>query len=175
MPECYADTLLISTLVPPIKRYNHKHSCLLVEKEMVHGKLKDRFAVGIIDRDKRRIEYLKEFEEIDRVENFLGLLRHKDKEKHHFIIQIITALEQWILNICKEEKISLGNLPLELPELKRYTKSQSSLENEELKNLYLKMNEKESNPAIRKLKSWLRMLKEKNYHADLNELRNAGK
>lgn len=174
MPECYADTLLVSTLVPPLKRYNHKHSCFLVEKEMVKGKLKDSFAVGIIDRDKRKIKYLKEFEVIDKVENYLYLLRHNRKEKHHFIIQLIPALEQWILNICTAEKIDFVNLPRDLSEFKKYTKKQSSLENDDLRNLYLKMSEKDSNPAIRKLKSWLRLLKEKNYHADLNELRNAG-
>ncbi len=174
MPECYADTLLVSTLVPPAKRYNHKHSCLLVEREMVTGKLKDRFAVGIIDKDKRKIKYLKEFEMIDQVENYLALYRHKSREKHHFIIQIIPALEQWILNVCEQEKITFANLPGDLSELKKYTKRQSSMENENLKLLYLTMGEKENNPAIRKLKGWLTVLKEKNYDVELNELKNAG-
>lgn len=172
MPECYADTLLIETLVPPVKRYNHKHSCTQVEREMVKGKLRDKFAVGIVDKDKRAIKYLNEFIEIDRVENFLILFKHRSKEKPHFIIQIIAALEQWILNICEEEKITLENLPTEIEEFKKYTKKQSSIYNEDLKSLFYKMAEKNNNCSIRKLKSWLRLLLHNNYNVDLNELKN---
>ena len=52
MPECYADTLLIETLVPTERGYNHKNNCFKVESEMKDGALKDKFAVGIIDKDK---------------------------------------------------------------------------------------------------------------------------
>ena len=172
MPECYADTLLIETLVPPVKRYNHKHSCTQVEREMVSGKFKDKFAVGIIDKDKKYLKCLDNFEQIDLVDNSLILWRHKLKEKHHFIIQIIPALEQWILNICKEEKIVLENLPIEIEEFKKYTKRQSSIYNIDLKNLYYKMSGKNENKSIQKLKGWLKLLLKENYNVDLKELRN---
>jgi hypothetical protein len=44
MPECFADTLLIETLVPSETGYNHQMGCFKVEGEMKFGKLKDRFA-----------------------------------------------------------------------------------------------------------------------------------
>ena len=171
MPECYADTLLIETLVPPVKRYNHKHSCTQVEREMVRGKFRDRFAVGIIDKDTRSLKYLQNFKQIDLVAHSLILWRHKLEERHHFIIQIIPALEQWVLNICREERIVLENLPNDLEGFKKYTKKQSSIYNNDLKSLYYKMSEKDENISIRKLKSWLKLLLEKNYHVDLNDLR----
>jgi len=172
MPECYTDTLMIETLVPPAIRYNHKHSCSQVENEMLRGKLKDKFAVGIIDKDKKSIKYLNEFEEKDRVDGSLILWRHKSKEKHHFIIQIVPALEKWILNICETEDVDMTSLPIDLDELKKYTKSQSSLENQTLKKLFSKICEKNNNVSVRKLKGWIKLLKEKNYQVDINELIN---
>jgi hypothetical protein len=84
MPECYADTLLIEILVPSKGGYNHKFGCFNVEAEMKSGKLKDQFAVGIIDKDKSQIEYLAEFDEIDKVEGSLILWRHDNKLKALF-------------------------------------------------------------------------------------------
>ena len=173
MPECYADTLMIETFVPPKLKYNHKHSCFQVEKEMVKGKFKDKFAVAIIDKDKKQIKYLNEFDEIDKVEGSLLLLRHKSREKHHFIIQILPALEQWVMNVCKEENIIPEDVPTDIKELRKYTKKQSSIRNKDLKNLFVKMGERNENVNIRKLKRWLILLKEKNYEVDLNELKNA--
>lgn len=173
MPECYADTLMIETFVPPLKRYNHKHSCSQVENEMIRGKLRDRFAVGIIDKDKKSIKYLNEFEQKDEVKGSLILWRHKLLTKHHFIIQIQPALEKWITNICETEFIELDGLPVALDGLKKFTKKQLSLENRNLKDLFVKMNEKDENISIRKLKGWIRILKEKNYSVDINELINA--
>ncbi len=50
VPECYIDTMLVQTLVPPEKnnRYNHQHGCFEVSNEMELYGLKDKFAVGII-------------------------------------------------------------------------------------------------------------------------------
>lgn len=70
MPECFADTLLIETLVPPRTGYNHQMGCFKVEKEMRFGKLRDKFAVGIIDNDKHQVKYLEEFEQIDKTYKF---------------------------------------------------------------------------------------------------------
>ena len=122
MPECFADTLMIETFVPPLIRYNHKHSCSQVENEMIRGKLKDKFAVGIIDKDKHSIKYLNEFVQKDKVDGSLILWRHKAENKHHYIIQLQPALEKWILNICAEENINLQGIPSDLDELKHLTK-----------------------------------------------------
>lgn len=80
MPECFIDTTLVASLLDA--RVSHKHSCNEVIKEMEKGTYKDRFAVGIIDNDKRPLTYTKEFEEIGQTEN-LTFLKHK--QKHQYI------------------------------------------------------------------------------------------
>lgn len=169
MPECYADTLLIETLVPTKTGYNHKHSCFKVEASMRNS---DKFAVGIIDNDKKQILYLKNFEIVAELNDLLKLWYYK--EKSQFIIQICPALEKWILSVCDEEKINVESFGLinSLDGLKSVTKQMSSLKNANLKNLFSTISKKDNNVAVRKLKGWLKLLKEKNYQVDINELRN---
>jgi hypothetical protein len=175
MPECYADTLLIQTLVPPKVRYNHKFGCFKVEAEMKLGKLKDRFAVGIIDNDKNQIRYLAEFAEVDKVEGSLILWRHSKKEKHHYLIQICPALEKWILNLCEEEGINVADFGLrkDLDGLKEFSKSRRSLNEKSLVDLFSEICQKIENINVRKLKFWITLLKDKNYNVDINQLKNA--
>src|SRR5882724_4100845 len=98
VPECYIDTMLIQMLVPPTqKRYNHQKGCQNVAKELEEKELKDKFGVGIIDKDKVEIDYLKMFEEKDRYDNDLILYRHKNLQIHHYFIQICPAIEQWMI------------------------------------------------------------------------------
>lgn len=169
MPECYADTLLIETLVPTVRGYNHKHSCFKVESGM---KSLDGFALGIIDNDKNQIGYLKEFEIIDEIVGSLLLLKHR--QKHQYIIQICPALERWILNVCEHENIDLTIFGLvnDLEDLKGYTKRLVSLKNEKLRSLFTQIGSKDKNVSVRKLKVWVKHLKEYNYNADINELKN---
>ena len=52
IPECYLDTNLVETIVPPQKfkgseGYNHQHTCNDVVK-LIRTKLNDNFAVGIV-------------------------------------------------------------------------------------------------------------------------------
>lgn len=172
MTECFADTLMIETFLPSKKRYNHKHSCFQVEKEMVTGKLKDKFAVGIIDKDKIRIKYLSDFDIIDKVENSLILWRHKNKEKHHYFIQIDPSLEKWIIDICVKENISQEGISFDIEDLKKYTKKQSSIKNETLKLLFEKMKIETENESVRKLTAWIKLLIEKNYNVGIKDLAN---
>ncbi len=80
IPECYVDTNLIETIVPPNGRgYNHQKGCPNVAKTMrEHAQLSDGFAVGIIDKDKKEVAYAKEFVEIADKEQ-LKLLKHPEK------------------------------------------------------------------------------------------------
>jgi hypothetical protein len=172
MPECYADTLLIEALVPSKTGYNHKMGCFKVEAEMKYGVLKDKFAVGIIDNDKRQIKYLNEFEEIDKIDGSLILWKHKFKS--HYIIQICPALEKWIMNVCALENINLVEFGLstDLEELKKYTKSQSGLDDKKLKGLFKAISNRYNSKDVCKLRSWINILKDKTYKVELNELRN---
>lgn len=169
MPECYADTLLMETLVPPETGYSHKHNCFKVESSM---KWTDSFAVGIIDNDKKQITYLTEFFIVSSIEGSLVLQKHKIKPQ--YIIQICPALEKWILNVCRVEKIDLANfgLPHDFKLLRNRTKKMSSLKDDNLKNLFNAIAETDDNVSVNKLRYWVKYLKEKNYNADINELKN---
>ncbi len=59
IPECYIDTNLVETLSCR-DGCNHQKGCNQVAKIMKE-KFADRFAVGIIDADKRTPGYLREF------------------------------------------------------------------------------------------------------------------
>ena len=171
IPECFADTLLIETLVPTKRGYNHQRSCFKVEATM---KGLNCFAVGIIDKDKKQIKYLDKFKIIDEVAGDLILWRHTEKQIHHWVIQICPALEKFLLKICETENIDtsgFGDNALE--GIKYYTKSTSRLSNPILQTLFNKINSKNENVIVRKLKSWIKILLEKNYHVDINELKNA--
>lgn len=89
IPECYIDTKLIKVLVPA-KKYNHQKGCPKVVGIM-QTKFTDKFALGIIDKDKRILKYTQEFDIIHKVEGKLELLKHP--QKHHFIIYICPAVE----------------------------------------------------------------------------------
>ncbi len=174
MPECYADTLLIQTLVPPANGYgyNHKHSCNAVAKEMISGKFKDSFALGIIDNDKKVIPYLKQFEIVKKCES--GIILWKHIIKHHYIIQIDPALEKWLLKICSENNISLEDHGLKnnLNELKRHTKSVTSLRDEKLLSLFEAIRIKaEDVTPVKRLITWVTLLRDKNYKISINELK----
>ena len=175
VPECYMDTMLVQTLVPPQKnsRYNHQHGCFDVSNEMELYGLKDKFAVGIIDNDKKKAKYLSKFIEIDKIDDALKLYKHK--ELYQYYIEVNPAIEIWILKVCEQEKIDIVadfDLPEGLKELKRITKAQTSIKDKRFIDLFLKFKIS-GNRSVLKLKNWITLLKEKNYKVDINELINA--
>ena len=93
IPECYVDTNLIETLVPTAKGYNHQKGCNNVVKVMKE-KLSDKFAVGIVDKDKRQVSYVNEFEEIGHTDS---LYFYKHPDKAHFLIMIDPAVDRFII------------------------------------------------------------------------------
>jgi hypothetical protein len=174
VPECYIDTMLIHTLVPTEKneRYNHQHGCFEVSNEMEFYSLKDKFAVGIIDNDKKKAKYLSSFIEIANVENDLKLYKHEIYPQ--YFIEINPAMEVWILKICEQDKIDITkfDLPKDLKLLRKITKSQTSSMDKRFINLFLKFKVSD-NRVVLKLMRWIKILKEKNYQTDINELINA--
>lgn len=120
LPECYVDTNLIETLVPPHKGYNHQMGCGTVAKKMKEY-FDNGFAFGIIDKDKKELDYLREFTEII----VSGNLRlHKHRTKNHYMIQIHPAIERFLLENAALADISLldYNLPSDLDSLKKFQK-----------------------------------------------------
>lgn len=120
IPECYVDTNLIETIVPTGAGFNHQKGCGTVAKVMKE-RFSDDFAVGIIDKDKQQLGYLKEFEIIHTVGN---LTLHKHISRSHYIIQIYPAIERFILNAVEECGLEMGDydLPSDFSELKKASK-----------------------------------------------------
>ncbi|MDE5975471.1 MAG: hypothetical protein K2M10_00375 [Muribaculaceae bacterium] len=136
IPECYIDTNLVETLACP-GGCNHQKGCNQVAKVMKE-KFADRFAVGIIDADKRRPAYLSEFNEIASSEH-IKLLRHKSRL--HFIILVHPAADGFILASAAAADVDLSDygLPSTLKEFTAETKNVLSNKDTRFKQLFKTM------------------------------------
>lgn len=146
IPECYVDTNLIETLVPTAKGYNHQKGCNNVVKVMKE-KLSDKFAVGIVDKDKRQVSYVNEFEEIGHTDS---LYFYKHPDKAHFLIMIDPAVDRFILKCAKEEKVEMKQFDLsdELRSFTAQTKQVSSKEDTNFKKLFHEIKSAEMKALI---------------------------
>ena len=176
MPECYIDTNLIETIVPPERigstcGYNHKRSCNKVIDEML-GKLKDDFALGIVDIDKRPLARTSEFKPFVEKQlsnkNVLKLYKHQNKP-HYLIFH--PPIEQWLLDEAQNIGISLVDydLPFTLKELMNETKNEFSKKDPKFKKLFL-MLLKQNSTGIKSLANWIAYLKIHPYNADKAKL-----
>jgi hypothetical protein len=167
IPECYVDTNLIETIVPPFGRgYNHQKGCPTVAKTMrEHAQLRDGFAVGIIDKDKKELDYAQTFVEIVN-KGQLILLKHP--QKHHYFILIVPAMEKWILNNAAEVGVDLSHfeLPNDLNKLREQSKKITTKQDPRFKNLFRELKRKEAS-GVMILHNWISYLKENNYKADM--------
>ena len=170
IPECYVDTNLIETIVPPEnKGYNHQKGAGNVVRIM-QKKLSDKFAVGIVDKDKKMIKYVENFDlKIDIGD--LQLYKHKNSQIHHYLIFINPAIEKWIMKNADEVGISLENygLPCELNELTKITKKITSKNDPTFKKLFKDLNKlKPKNLEI--LSNWIKYFKKNTYNVNINDL-----
>lgn len=169
LPECYIDTNLIETLVPPQHRgYSHQTGCGSVARKMQHTFAND-FALGIIDKDKAEIAYLKEFTEVIAAGN---LRLHKHTNRNHYIIQIQPAIERFMLDNAIAAAISLNDygLPTDFTALKKRSKSINSRTDHNFKSLF-KALKRAGTPEINRLAAWITYLRNNPYNADTEELR----
>lgn len=169
IPECYADTNLIETITNSVNSYNHQKGCNMVSNAMQSPKLNDSFALGVIDKDKREIKYLEVFEKVAQSRD-LYLFKHP--EKHHYIIQISPAIEKFILKSAQEAGINLKTfgIPNEFEQLKKITKRETSRNDSSLSHLFLELKNKNALQIVT-LSKWISYLKEKNYDANMEELK----
>lgn len=172
IPECFIDTNLIETLVPPdeigrLRIYNHKKGCNAVVKEMKE-EFSDNFALGIMDKDKVRLKYLDEFDKFE--QQNLTLYFHKNTSKKHYII-LHPPIEQWILNVAEQANISLKNydLPTSLNKIKEITKRESSKKDEKFKQLFRDLKSNNANEIVL-LTKWIKYLKVHPHDANITEL-----
>ena len=133
---------------------------------MMESNLKDLFCIGIIDNDKRQHSYVSEFEEIAHMQH-VALLKHK--ERPHYFIRISPAMDQFILDCANEQGVNLIDygLPTELEELTKVTKDVKAKNDTRFKELFKSLKESEE---MKKLRSVLNYLNDKQYKCDTAEL-----
>lgn len=164
IPECYIDTNLVETLVCT-GGCNHQKGCNQVAKIM-KTRFADRFAVGMIDADKRRPGYLNEFREIAASEH-LKLYRHNMRP--HYLILVRPAADGFILSCAKAAKIDMADYDLS-PILKEFTlQTKNVMSNKDIrfKRLFKSMKEVSE---MKLLESVLTYLVSKTYEAVDDEL-----
>lgn len=134
IPECYVDTNLVETLVPPQRGYNHQKGCGTVTKVMKEH-FADNFALGIVDKDKKELDYLKEF---DLVLAKGSLELHKHKVRNHFIIRVVPAMERFILHNANKAGVNIEDfgLPSDFDRFRKTTKTVNSKKDERFKQLF---------------------------------------
>lgn len=166
LPECFIDTNLTETLLQGVG-VNHQKGCGTVSSRMKE-KFSDDFAVGILDKDKRQIDYLKEFEVISETEH---LILHKHPQKHHYIIQVVPAMERFLMSALAESGMSLNDfgLPADLDRFKKISKTVNSKDEPTFKKIFKKLIKNESRQIVL-LKNWLNYLREKRFESTIEEL-----
>ncbi len=179
IPECYIDSCLFNVLLQFGKDgVNHTKGNTTVAKK-VKEKFDDLFCIAIIDKDRRDIDLIKkECNKIALADIDSYFLFFKRQGKHHYFIQIVPAIEEWIMHVARELNIDLSKTDLNIStiqELKNVTKKVTSKNDERFKSLFKKFVRKSeaiNYVPVLKLKSVIKYLLEKKFDADLNELIN---
>lgn len=164
IPECYVDTNLIQYLIHGT--VNHQHSC-----NNVVGTLKktfsNRFAVGIIDKDKVEVGYLAECDTIVRSEH-LCVLKHRLLP--HYLITVSPAIDGFLLDCAKEQSVCLEDyqLPSNLKEFTKLSKRTTANKDPQIRNLIIAIK---SNKEIIALGRTLKYLQEAKYESNNDEIK----
>ena len=129
-------------------------------------KFAERFAVGVIDADKRRPSYLTEFREIAASEH-LKLLRHNARP--HFIILVQPAADGFILSCAEAAQIDVAEygLPGTLKEFTAQTKNVMSNKDVRFKRLFKAMKDA---PEMKLLEELLAHLVSKTYQTSDDDI-----
>ncbi|MDX9880560.1 MAG: hypothetical protein RBS73_00750 [Prolixibacteraceae bacterium] len=108
IPECFVDTNLIETLVPRAAIQSSER--LRYGNKGYERKVCGQVCCWYYRQRQHAVDYFNEFDE---VYNDDSLLLYKHKIKHHYIIQISPAMEQFILSIANA--IGLSRQDYQLP------------------------------------------------------------
>jgi hypothetical protein len=177
VPECFFDTVLFKKILKTKRRLKHRKGCNNVVNSfrVVKGKKGDlydsSFGVGMVDKDKKELDYLNECKAIIESDN---LILWKHKEKQHFVIQLCPPIEKWITEILEADNKSVEEFGYSknYKKLKKAIKDDLDDEEDEKLNRLINAILSSENEAIRKLKAILLYLRDKTYQADINELKN---
>lgn len=164
MPECYVDTNLIEYLLDA--GVNHQHCCSKVVGQLTTT-FADRFAIGIIDKDRVELGYLGRCDVIARTRH-LTLMKHR--EKCQFLITVAPAIDRFVLDCSKECGVKTEDygIPSGLKAFTDISKCVTSNTDKRFKALFAAIN---NNPEICTLRNTLKYLIEKKYNTDLEYLK----
>lgn len=164
MPECFVDTNLIEYLLDA--GVNHQHCCSKVVGQL-NSTFADRFAIGIIDKDKVQLGYIRECDIIAQTEH-LTLMKHRGR--HQYLITIAPAVDQFVLDCAEEQRVDpkFFGLPADLKRFTEVSKSVSSNSDPRFKSLFAAIKD---NSEIHSLKMALKYLCNNNYASDREYLR----
>ena len=170
IPECYADTLLVESLAHPKQGYNHQKGSGTVGWKM-QTVFQNQFALGIIDKDEKTLDYLKNHFKLVIQGNEIQLWRHKEDTIHQWIIQICPELEPWLLKRATESGLTETNFSFltNRKSIDKRLKSLTSKRDQEIRNFYNELIRR-NNPIILKLQSWIIYLKQKQYLAIIEDI-----
>ena len=163
IPECYVDTNLIESLIGA--DVNHQHSCTKVIG-ILNKQLKDKFAIGIIDKDKVQLGYIKECEVLASTDHLI-LMKHR--LRNQYLITVSPAADRFILDCTVSEGIKMEdyNLPSDLKEFIKVTKCVTSNRDTRLRNLFKILSK---NREFRNLRLSLDYMVKNGYNTDSEEL-----
>jgi hypothetical protein len=163
VPECYVDTNLMNVLLG--KACNHQKGCATVCKQL-DEKLADQFAIAVIDQDKRQPKATEQYDEIGR-NSHLIVCKHKDRP--HYLILINPAIERFILFAANELGVCLSDyqLPDDLDELKKLTKSVDAKDDTAFEHLFKHLRDASN---IKCLYNLLHYLLDKRFDASDKEI-----
>lgn len=176
VPECYFDTVLFKKILETDRRLKHRKGCNNVVNSfrIINGKkgdLHDTFGVGMVDKDKKELDFLNECDAIIESDN---LILWKHKERYHFVIQICPPIEKWIVAILHgdNKRVEEFGYSSNLKKFKKEIKDDIDKEEDKNLNLLLETIVLSKHDAIKKLKTILLYLRDNTYAADINELKN---
>lgn len=163
LPECYVDTNLVEYLLNAF--VNHQHCCSKVVGQL-NSTFADRFAIGIIDKDKVELGYLRECEELAKTKH-LTLMKHRTRSQ--FLITIVPAVDGFILDCVKAQSIDpkAFDIPSDLKGFTKISKSITSNTDVRFKRLFAAIKD---NPEVVVLKQALKYLNEMQYKVDIVRL-----
>ena len=159
MPECYVDTNLIEYLLNA--SVNHQHSCSKVVAQL-NTTFSEKFAIGIIDKDKVELGYVKECRTIAESKH-ITLLKHQSKSQ--YLIMVAPAIDGFIIDCAKEQNVNMMNfgLPAALQDFIKISKNVTSNKDPRFKNLFAAIKD---NVEIKTLKNTLKHPCQQQYHTD---------
>ena len=131
--ECYIDTCLVESLLET-EGVNHQKGCNVVTGVM-DSKYADKFAVGIIDDDKKKPSYVNEFYNLATTDH-LVLMKHQNRP--HYLVLVKPAMDGFILSCVGKTGIDLTDydLPSDMKSFTKETKCVATKNDVRFKKLF---------------------------------------